>query len=807
MLKELKHEIKHDGLLYITEGKGRKETSWKAQEWLWSKLVDRVTNTHRTAETFLEYTTMSKEKQVETKDCGGFLGGMLAGKRRNKTSVASRSIITLDIDSGNEDLFDTFKLLYEAAAVMYTTHSHSPTAFRARMLIPLDRPVLTDEYQAIARSVAGKLGIDSFDDTTFQPHRLMFWPSTSKDGEFLYDVIDGPWIKADEILDGYADWRDATQWPFSSRVSAEVLRDIKKQGDPDEKPGVIGAFCRRYPISDVVETFLSDVYEDIGFDNRYTYLEGSTAAGMVVYDDKFAYSHHGSDPVCGKLCNAFDLVRLHKFGLKDEDSKEGTPVNRLPSYLAMLKLCQDDRGVRAQLMEERTSSIYEDFSDEVLESVGVLVPEDTSWKETLDINRRGEVLNTLGNVVIVMENDKYLKKGRMNTLKKSIEIKEKMPWKRDMIPWTDEDSAQLRCYLNRVYGTNFSKEIVETALLKTAADRGYHPIRDYLNWLPEWDEVERLDTLFIDYLGAEDSHYIRAVTRKVFTAAVARVFVPGCKFDNMLVLAGKQGIGKSLLIAKMAMEWFSDSLTLYDTRDKTAAEKLQGYWILEIGELAGLRKSETETLKSFLSSQNDSFRASYGKYVADHPRQCIFIGTTNAEDGYLRDATGNRRFWPVKVTGEGIHKPWDLTQGDIDLLWAEAYARFKAGEKLYLDASLTPEAEKVQREAMESDEREGLVRDYLDTLLPENWSQMNLSERQTFLRNDDILGRCEGIIVREKVCVMEIWVECFGKRKEDLGYQDSILINSILTKIGGWKKQKDVMRFPLYGASRGYKKY
>ena len=202
------------------------------------------------------------------------------------------------------------------------------------------------------------------------------------------------------------------------------------------------------------------------------------------------------------------------------------------------------------------------------------------------------------------------------------------------------------------------------AVTKVADDRAYHPLRAYLAGLPEWDGSPRVDTLLIDYLGATDNAYIRAVTRKTLCAAAARVYSPGCKFDTILVLNGPQGIGKSTLIAKLGGEWFSDSLQLSDTHDKTAAEKLQGYWILEIGELAGLRKAEVETLRSFLSRQNDIYRASFGRRATPHPRQCVFIGTTNAESGYLRDTTGNRRFWPVKVSGNGHKKTWALSAAE-----------------------------------------------------------------------------------------------------------------------------------------------
>ncbi len=197
------------------------------------------------------------------------------------------------------------------------------------------------------------------------------------------------------------------------------------------------------------------------------------------------------------------------------------------------------------------------------------------------------------------------------------------------------------------YGT-FSARNYQISVAKVGDDRSYHPIREYLTSLPEWDGRVRAETLLIDYLGAEDNAYTRAVTRKTLCGAVARVQQPGIKFDHILVLNGNQGIGKSTLIAKLGGDWYSDSLSLTDMNDKTAAEKLQGYWILEIGELAGMKKADIDKVKAFISRQDDKYRASFGRRVTPRPRQCIFFGTTNSQNGYLRDITGNRRFWTVK---------------------------------------------------------------------------------------------------------------------------------------------------------------
>jgi predicted P-loop ATPase len=379
-----------------------------------------------------------------------------------------------------------------------------------------------------------------------------------------------------------------------------------------------------------------------------------------------------------------------------------------------------------------------------------------------------------------------------------MEIKGSVPWNHPSKYWRDADDAQLISYIDSNYGT-FSQRNYQIAVAKVTDDRSYHPIREYLDSLPEWDKVPRLDTLLIDYLGADDNKYVRAVTRKTLCAAISRVQNPGCKFDSMLVLNGPQGVGKSTLISKLAGEWFSDSLNLGDTKDKTAAEKLQGYWILEIGELAGLRKAEVETLRSFLSRQNDIYRAAFGKRATPHQRQCIFFGTTNAESGYLRDTTGNRRFWPVKTPGGGSKHSWQITAEEIQQIWAEALVYVKAGEKLYLDSSMEQLAKVEQRDAMESDEREGLVREYLDTLLPDDWEQMDLFERRNFLSGVELggIGRT-GTNKRQSVCNMEIWCECFGKDRSNLKRTDSNELSAILIKLD-WERLPKKDRTTLYG--------
>ena len=633
--------------------------------------------------------------------------------------------------------------------------------------------------------VAKEIGIDLFDDTTYEACRLMYWPSTSVNGEFFYKIKEGPLLDPDAYLAKYADWHDASTWPVSSRQSEAVRRSITQQADPLEKPGIVGAFCRAYTIEEAIEAFLTDVYEPSAMNGRYDYIPADSSAGVVVYDGKFAYSHHATDPVCGKLLNAFDLVRLHKFRELDENVGLDTPPGKLPSFKAMGDFALADDKVKAVFAEERIAQASAEFSDE-------------DWQNGLELDKSGHVKNTLHNLTLILENDPNLKGVVFNQLLDGMEIKGEVPWKHPSKFWRDADDAQLISYVDAHYGT-FSARNYDIAVTKVADDRAYHPIREFIESLPEWDKVPRVDTLLVDYLGAGNTAYVRAVTRKTLCAAISRVLRPGCKFDSMLVLNGPQGVGKSTLIAKLAGEWFSDSLNLGDTKDKTAAEKLQGYWILEIGELAGLKKAEVETLRSFLSRQNDIYRAAFGKRATPHLRQCVFFGTTNAESGYLRDTTGNRRFWPVKTPGSGKKQSWNLTHEEILQIWAEALVYVRQGEKLYLSPEMDALAKDEQREAMESDEREGLVREYLDTLLPERWAEMDLFERRNFLTGSDFGGLQEkGTVKRTNVSNMEIWCECFGKERANLRRTDSNELTGILARLG-WKRADNKVRIPLYG--------
>lgn len=787
--------------LNIAVGKKRYDTNWKNKQMTWPEFVDSLKNTVKTYETVAEYKAMSKDDQGRIKDIGGFVGGHLDGGQRLKGNVKNRSLVTLDVDYAGPNFWEDFTMLNDFAAALYSTHKHTPKSPRLRLIIPLCKPVTPEQYEAIARKIADEIGIDLFDDTTYQPSRLMYWPSTSKDGQYIFKVQKGSILDPQTILDTYEDWSDCSYWPESSRAQKKRKSLKDKQEDPLAKKGSIGAFCRTYTIQETIENFLNDIYEPCDIPDRYTYVNGSTSAGLVVYEDKFAYSNHSTDPAGEQLCNAFDLLRIHKFNHLDEDKTPNTPITRLPSYKEALKFVSDDASVKKTIVSEGINLKGDDFAEVDVADY------DDSWIEQLEVEK-GQVASSINNIVLILENDPKLKGVYAYNEFDHIEIALRtMPWRRVRNALDkslrDSDDSNLRHYLEANYKIN-GKEKIRDAIRVVANRNTFHPVREYLESC-KWDGVPRVDTLLIDYLGAEDSEYTRAVTHTTLVAAVARVYEPGCKFDYMLTLSGAQGIGKSTLFDRLGGVWFSDSLT--SVTGKESYEQLQGVWIMEMGELSALKKSEVEATKQFLSKREDRYRKAYGERVEQFPRQNIFIGTTN-EKQFLRDDTGGRRFWVVDL----IHKAErnlfkELDKAMIANIWAEAKIYYELGEDLKLDDEMEAEARAIQEEHGEDSPKLGLITSYLETLLPKDWAAMDLYQRRDFLQGDAFSKPGEGEVVRDKVCAAEIWCEVFEKKLGDLTNYEAKEINKLLDRLPEWEKAKSSMKFgKIYGFQRGYRK-
>ena len=825
----------------IARGASCRAAKWKPIDYTWPEFLAKLNAPARTGETVAEYLRMNKAERSAVKDVGGFVAGtLLNGKRSNRT-VRSRCMVTLDADKAYPRQWEDVTLLCEYRMAMYSTHSHTPDAPRLRFIVPLDRDVSPDEYGAIARRLAAEIGIETMDRTTYEPARLMYWPSCPSDGEYLFRSQEGPVVCADEVLASYGPddaWRDTTLWPCASDEADVVARQMKELGDPREKPGLVGAFCRTYDVEEAIQEFLSDVYEPcdtVSREPRYTYIGGSTYGGVSIYNDgQYLFSRHDTDPAGGGVhCqNAFDAVCIHKFGHLDHGNLS-PDVTRRASYKAMCEFVLDLEPVKQLLAAERIASALSDFGDlaetrfddaETGEGFDTLpedpaeqADEDIEWTHKLQYKPKTDRLeDTVENVLLILRNDPLIRGAfGYNALLECPVILKPLPWhrrvenKRDGDRWADSDMANLRAYIESTW------ELKNRADIRDAFDivqdeNKFNPLQDYLQGVV-WDGTERRDTLLRRYLRAEDNEYVRAVTRKWFTAAVARAMQPGRKFDNMLVLVGDQGVGKSTLVQIMSKGRFSDSIT--DLKGKSAYEQLRGAWLVEFGELASMKRAEVETVKNFVSKTEDSYRPAYGEFTRTYKRMCVFFGTTN-ELEFLKDRTGARRFWPVQVRArlDDVVAAGGALLGleeEVDQLWAEAVHRWRSGEKLWLaDAAVNAAAMAEQDRFSVQDEMVGQITEFLEKRLPDTWDDLPPEDRVAFMqgRSPLELGSCTKR--RDVVCTSEIRCEMCGEDKAKSGGSDilSRRIANIMNSLPGWENTGRRMYVSGYGRQRIYER-
>ena len=810
--------MKNSRKLVISEANNRLSKQWVTTEITWSEFVDRLGKPKITAETLDEFLSYSKSKQDDIKDVGGFVGGKLKGNLRRSEAVESRSLITLDLDNlAYEDDTKIIKTLnsLECAYAVYSTRKHQTTKPRIRVIFPLAEDVSADEYEPIARKVASFIGLRYCDPTTFQAVRLMYWPSHSIDSDYVFTYADKPMLDGAAILNMYGNWKDISTWPEVPDAQKLHQNMLKKQENPLEKEGMVGAFCRRFNIYQAIEEFLPGTYETCDVADRLTFIGGSTTAGAIVYQDGlFLYSHHATDPCSQKLVNAFDLVRLHKFGHLDIQAEVNTPVAKLPSWIAMKEWVMAKTDVRKDLLKERQQkaiaefSIVNDKNEEILE--GEIVEDDDNWKDNIQYSADGmKALSTLANIILILRNDKELKfKIFKDIFSSRILVRDGVPWDKkfetpDRI-WTDTDDAGLRWYLESNYGITSTNKIIDGVNL-IAEENAENKVATRLQ-STQWDGEKRIETLFIDYLGCEDNVYTREVSEKSLVAAARRAIYGGIKWDNMPILIGPQGVGKSTFLKILGMDWYNDSLVNVEGKD--ACELIQGSWILEMGELSSLRKSELNLVKNFLSRTDDIFRASYGRRAQKYPRRCAFFGTAN-DTNFLRDETGNRRFWPIDCF---IFKPnksiFNDLKDELDQIWAEAC---ELAKNEFYSLVLSKEAEKIAKEEQEAHSEDnvfkGIILDYLDKKIPKNWNSLDAFAKRTLLDEyEEQVLLHDDLIQRDKICAAEIWEEALKNSIRFMKKSDSIEINKVLASLIGWEKMKTSSNFGKYGVQRGYKR-
>ena len=780
-----------------------------------SELYAKLATPVRGAETLDQYNSMSKSQKDSLKDVGGFIGGELANGIRKAGYILYRDFISLDFDAvpaGYTDEFIRRAYALNLNFCLYSTRNHKPEAPRFRLIIPTDRPMTADEYEPVARLFSRYMCPDMswLDRTTFDISRIMYWPSCCSDSQYIcYCELEQPFLSVNGMLAIYNDWRNISEWPLCPSEDRNGLMPTTKQKDPLEKIGVVGAFCRSYTISDAINKFLPGVYTPAG-EGRYTYAKGSTTGGAVVYDNKYLYSHHATDPACDTLCNAFDLVRIHLFGSDDDSVTSQTPPNRMPSYKAMVAFAKEDPVVAEAISSDKLAEIEDDFGGITNETERTAYATALKeWFQSLKREKDGDAIQkTAENISITLEKHPRLM-GRF--IKNTFAYKEQgvgpLPWgDRENLPngtifdWDDSDTSGLLLFIEKCTGIH-TKNLILDALNECWARHSYHPIQNYITSL-KWDGVSRLDHLFIDYLGADDTEYVRAVTRMTFVAAIARIFRPGLKYDTVTVLVGPQGLGKSTLIAIMAKneEWFTDALK--DLSDRSAIECIQGAWLVELGEMSALNKTELNAAKAFISRTIDKARMAYGRFAKTMPRTCIFFGTSNTK-AFLKDPTGERRYLPVDChPATAKKKVFTELPKEVDQLWAEAYSLYANSlVGLTMPPYLESEVLAAQQDHSVRSEKLGIIEMFLRKQVPADWDTYSTDARRLFY--SDVASNNTNLVNRRYICAIEVWVECFNSNPSLIRNSDSSYINDILRNIPGLVEISP-RPFAQYGKQRGF---
>lgn len=352
--------------IQLAIGKGSHSEIWTNVVWTWEQFVKRCKETRFSFETFDEFCRMTKEQQGIAKNGPAFVGGPVENGSRKKGNVQIKTLVVLDADDAKAGfLEDVTNALGDTARLVYGTHSCSPDLLdKMRVVIPLSREVDPPQYEAIARHIAAQIGMDYFDKTTFEHNRLFYFPSCPSDVEPFLDEEGFEPLDVDKILGFYTNYLDRTELPVHKD---EVLRQKISSGelrDPRTKEGSVGIFCTAYSISEGIETFLSDVYKPVNDTcTRYTFVNGTSFGGCSVHDnDLHFFSRHNSDPANTETChNIFDLVRIHKFGALDQEASNFTNNGKMPSFVAMMELVENDERCIAIKLERAKKAFSEDI--------------------------------------------------------------------------------------------------------------------------------------------------------------------------------------------------------------------------------------------------------------------------------------------------------------------------------------------------------------------------------------------------------------------------------------------------------------
>lgn len=818
----------------------------------WGQLGRELESPVRTGEKFRHYQKLSNDERNRLKNVNGwYLGGHCEGGRRRRDAIKERDILTFDLDDSSwqqlEDLRDGITGISGYEFYAHTTRSHTAESPRLRIYVLLEKPIAAEKYDAACRIFSQMLDptLDSVDDVSFRVAQLMYKPTCSKDGEF--DFIHNPGIPlaAGSMLDAWGDWRDYTKLPFSEK-QGQKRPSAKKAEDPRTKDGIIGAFCRAYDVETAIAEFIPDIYspgDQHSTKPRYTYNLGSGANGVVVEDDGlFIYSHHGTDPCGDRLCNAWDMVRLHKFEDLDADAPENTSPSKMPSFKAMVALAEKNPAVREEMVAAKYDlvAIFDDVADDEADTEqndleDLIAPAGAPKKperpkkgwpaRELETDMQGNILPTLHNVATIVRNDPRLwgvvgrneftaKIVARRTLQSKLEIVPSIIVEDRVngLPWQDLHDYSIRALLEapagegkRGYSLRVTDRDLNASVVLAAQHHKFHPVKEYFE-AQRWDGEERVERIFIDYLGCPDEPYYRETIRLFLIAAVARIYRPGHKFDFAPILSGAQGIRKSTFIKALFSEEWTGELSADFSDHKTLVEQMLGKLCQELPELSSMRKSESEHTKAFMTIQVDEVRLAYERRVAPFPRQCVFMGTTNASE-YLKDQTGNRRWWPIPVLKPVIDT--DRIVAERDQIWAEAVHLYREmcrhhdsrSLPLFLtDESAIERAITLQDEHREENPEEGtaaLIAEWANTPRPLSVF-LGETEKANFVDED------EPLVVPTVICVQQVYIEALGGDARQYAGNPMLAqrIGAAMRRLEGWRKSGGRPYMRHYGQQR-----
>lgn len=742
-------------IIHIHTAPSAQSTCWTAEEMTWPRFVERLKNFRRTAATADQYALMTREERSRAKNVGGYLGGRLRGTQRRKAEVIGHGLLTLDVDEHGAEAMEALRsALPNTLWIAHTTHSSRPDAQRWRIIIPLKREVAPTDFERLTKAVTAKIGASFFDECSSRPAQFMYWPSCPADMDVEYAVNDGDLLDPDSI--DRHDFHSSDSAPSTDDVvpagpaapqahtqpragqkpagavglSPDIPAMIAAKGNPRKRKGFVGAFCRAYGMRECIQTFLSDVYVQTSA-NRYRHIPSDSTAGAVVYDDTWLYSFHNNDPAGGRLCNVFDLLRIHVYGKYDESAKANTPIARLPSYTMARRFAENDERTRIEMTIRDGSSEQKTPSN------------DKKWRGALDLDRSGRVRRTLPNMVKILLNDRKMRGIRFDGFAGEDIITTDIFDGVLSGQRTDETDVKVAAYLTKEYSFDVppTPQKVDELITGTRRERYFNPVREYIAGV-KWDGVHRAERVFIDFLNADDTTVNRRVTLAWLVAAVARAFEPGCKFDPWLTFTGEQGIGKSTILERLAWQtkYFNNSFSL-EMRGKEAAEQLRGCWIIELGELQGISsRKDMADIKAFQSSTIDRYRAAYARNVESVPRTCVFACTTNESNFLKNTEQGNRRWWIMPVKSGATKNMWkELTPDYVRQIWAEAYQNYlaqrpRADWGLLDKESMAEMAARQQESAAEAADplRDDIIK-YLTTLVPANFNKLDPWSRRNYI--------------------------------------------------------------------------